>query len=76
MDREHYKTSNYRGQTVKLADIIANGHDMDDENFAIVYFKEIAKLLPYLDKGLPELYFEALNMIQDFENSRLQEALK
>jgi len=82
MDREHYLTADWRGRSVKLADCLSNGRDIEknDRNFSVVYFKEIKLLLPYL-KGGDELLYQAVDkMIFEYENraehERLQSALK
>jgi len=82
MDREHYLTADYRGRSVKLADCLSNGRDIEknDRNFSVVYFKEIGKLLPYLKGGCDELYLLVFDMIKEYNNraeyERLQESLK
>lgn len=80
MDREHYKTADYRGKMVKLADVISNGIDIQehDKKFSVRYFYEIDLLLPFL-KVESKLYMRALKMVYDYkietENERLQNAL-
>ena len=82
IDREHYLHSNYKGQTVKLADCLSNGRDIEknDRNFSVVYFKEIKLLLPYLLGGEESLFIAVEKMISDYENraeyEKLQNALK
>jgi len=82
IDREHYLIADYRGKTVKLADCLSNGRDIEknDRNFSVVYFKEIKLLLPYLKGGEESLYNDVENMISEYENrteyERLQTALK
>lgn len=78
MDREHYKTADYRGMTVKIADCLDNGYDImvSDPDFAIPYFKEMKLLAPYLERGHNGLYLEILLMIREYENSRVQDALE
>jgi len=81
LDREHYETADARGKIVKLADCLSNGYDIQkhDKNFAVVYFKEIKLLLPYLKGGNKKLYNAVYKMIKDYEldveNERLQTAL-
>lgn len=80
IDREHYKTADYRGKMVKLADIISNGYDIKkhDKHFAERYFYEIGLLLPFLEVE-DFLYQKAQKMVYDYkiecENERLQNAL-
>ena len=82
IDRDHYKTADFRGKTVKLADCLSNGIDIkkNDKNFAVTYFKEIELLLPYLKGGNKKLYLMMEEMIKqyfiDAGNERLQDALK
>lgn len=82
IDREHYLTADYRGKTVKLADCLSNGRDIEknDRNFSVVYFKEIKLLLPYLRGGNMSLFEAVENMISSYENraeyERLQNALE
>ena len=81
IDREHYKTADFRGKTVKLADCLSNGRNIKehDKNFSVTYFKEIELLLPYLKGGNKKLYLMTEEMIKqyfiDTENERLQNAL-
>lgn len=82
LDREHYLTADYRGKSVKLADCLSNGKDIEknDRDFSRVYFKEIKLLLPYLRGGCSELFYMVESMIKEYEireeNERLQAALK
>ncbi len=81
IDREHYKTADYRGKMVKLADIISNGFDIkeNDKHFAVTYFKEIGLLLSYLEID-SLIYTIASEMVYDYnlecEEERLQNALR
>lgn len=62
MDRQHLAKANSRAKTVKLADLIDNCQDIcrNDERFASVYLKEMARLLNVLQEGNADLYRKAI----------------
>lgn len=68
LDRQHLWMASPRGMTVKLADVLDNGHDImiHDPDFAVVYMDEIRQLLPGLDKGNPDLYRQATQMVEKY----------
>ena len=69
-DREHLASASPRAKSVKLADIIDNGHDItnNDPGFAKVYIKEIKSVLGVLkDADIQELVLEAEDMINKSE---------
>lgn len=70
LDRQHYLQADYRGKTVKLADCLSNGKDIEknDRDFSVVYFKEIKLLLPYLKGGNTILFKQVEKMIYEYEN--------
>ena len=78
IDREHYLTADSRGKTVKLADCLSNGKDIEknDKNFSVVYFREIKLLLPYLKGGNKKLYLKLDKMISEYENKLEHEKLQ
>jgi (p)ppGpp synthase/HD superfamily hydrolase len=61
IDREFLSRASAAAQTIKLADIISNTSSIvaRDPNFAVVYLREKALLLPLLTKGDPTLFARA-----------------
>lgn len=53
LDRQHLANASPLGMTIKLADLISNTQSITqhDPDFAKVYIREKAELLPMLDKG-------------------------
>jgi (p)ppGpp synthase/HD superfamily hydrolase len=78
IDREHLKNASPEAKTVKLADLIDNAGDIaaNDHDFAIVYYKEKALLLPVLKEGNQQLWERAYKLVQDFELKEMRESLK
>jgi (p)ppGpp synthase/HD superfamily hydrolase len=78
IDREHLKNASPGAKTVKLADLIDNAGDIaaSDHDFAIVYYKEKALLLPVLKEGNQQLWERAYKLVQDFELKEMRESLK
>jgi (p)ppGpp synthase/HD superfamily hydrolase len=78
LDREHLKKASPEAKTVKLADLIDNAIDIaaSDHDFAIVYFKEKALLLPVLTEGNQQLWNRAYKLVQDFELIEMRESLQ
>jgi (p)ppGpp synthase/HD superfamily hydrolase len=76
LNREHVGRGDWRVQSIKCADCISNGKDIwkNDKDFAVVYFKEMTKLLPHLALAKPSLIrcLEDLIFAYDMERRRLQ----
>lgn len=64
-DLEHLAQASPEAKTIKLADLIDNSRDIvkNDPDFAKVYMKEKAALLPHLAEGSEQLYREAAEII-------------
>jgi len=64
-DLEHLAQTSPEGKTIKLADLIDNSRDIvkNDPDFARVYMREKAALLPHLAEGSEKLYREAAEII-------------
>jgi len=64
-------------KTIKLADLIHNGRDIEenDPNFAVVFFKEKRLLLEVLTEGDPGLFKIASDIIAAFEQKQLDKHL-
>ena len=60
MDRDHSIASPEEAQTIKVADLIDNCHDIvdNDPHFARVYLREMELLLNSLNKADPSLLQE------------------
>jgi (p)ppGpp synthase/HD superfamily hydrolase len=70
IDRQHLAKADYAGQTVKLADMIDNAHDIskNDPNFAKVYMSEIKNILPLMTKGDKSLFKQLTEIINSYYN--------
>ncbi len=81
LDRRHLSKADGRAKTIKLADLIDNCRDIckNDERFARVYLREMAKLLEVLQEGDAGLYRQAIEVHHDCSRrlgvSPLQEEL-
>ncbi len=64
IDRQHLAKAGSQAKTVKLADLIDNCRDIcrNDERFARVYLREMAKLLEILHEGDAGLYRQAIEV--------------
>ena len=64
-DLEHLAQASPEAKTIKLADLIDNSRDIvkNDPDFAKVYMREKAALLPHLAEGSEKLYREAAEII-------------
>lgn len=67
-DREHYGSASPGGKTVKLADMLSNGHDIEakDPHFAVRYMREMRELHPLLLTGNVNLYRSAAAMLTSY----------
>lgn len=65
LDREHLAKASPDGMTIKLADLISNTQSIvrHDPDFAKVYLREKAELLPVLKGGAPLLYARAEGLL-------------
>ena len=74
IDRQHLSEASPGGMTIKLADCLHNGYDIweHDKNFAVVYMREIERLLPLLNKGHVDLYNKVERMIIDYRLSTIK----
>ena len=65
MDRDFLAKQAPEVQTIKYADVISNTQDIRvyDPKFAEVYVAEIKELLKVIDKGDPELYEKAKQIV-------------
>lgn len=72
MDREHTAQASPLGQTVKLADLIHNSESIleYDKDFAVVYMKEKALLLPFLEQGDRSLVRRAEAIVDTYYKER------
>lgn len=70
-DLEHLAQASPEGKTIKLADLIDNSRDIvkNDPDFAKVYMREKAELLPYLHQGNQDLWDEALGIMEEYSSS-------
>lgn len=70
-DLEHLAQASPEGKTIKLADLIDNSKDIakNDPDFAKVYMREKAALLPHLSEGNHDLWDEALGVMEKFDSS-------
>ncbi|MBE9515939.1 MAG: bifunctional (p)ppGpp synthetase/guanosine-3',5'-bis(diphosphate) 3'-pyrophosphohydrolase [Proteobacteria bacterium] len=68
IDRDHYINSSPEVQTIKLADLIDNSKSIveRDPEFAKVYMKEKEALLGVLTEGDPELYRQAMYIVERY----------
>ena len=64
IDRRHLAKASRQAKTIKLADLIDNCRDIcrNDERFARVYLREMAKLLEVLQEGDTRLYRQAIDV--------------
>lgn len=78
LDREHLARASFEGKSIKLADLISNTQSIThhDPDFARVYMKEKAALLPLLSDGSPALLMRASALVRAWEESLLQKALE
>lgn len=78
IDLKHTAESPADAQTIKLADLIDNTKSItqSDPDFAVVYMAEYDRLLAVLSKGHPALQVEAKVLLQQYQESKLQEALR
>ncbi len=78
MDREHIAKSSSNGATIKLADLIDNTSSIVkyDKDFAKIYLKEKALLLPLLQHGNPLLWELAYKTLQDAQAELVQHNLE
>lgn len=67
-DLEHLAQASPEGKTIKLADLIDNSRDIvkNDPDFARVYMREKAALLPHLAEGSEKLYREAWKIVYGY----------
>lgn len=67
-DLEHLAQASPEGKTIKLADLIDNSRDIvkNDPDFAKVYMREKAALLPHLAEGSEKLYREAWKIVYGY----------
>ena len=65
-------------KSIKCADILDNAPSIiaNDEDFAVVFMREIEALLPFLRGADNELYDEVDLMIIEYEKQKLSEALE
>lgn len=70
-DLEHLAQASPEGKTIKLADLVDNSRDIvkNDPDFARVYMREKAALLPHLHQGNQDLWYEALGIMEKFDSS-------
>lgn len=68
IDLLHTAQASPEAKTIKLADLISNSRSITahDPNFARVYMKEKRNLLEVLKEGNPELYRQALDIINEY----------
>ena len=78
IDLLHTADAPAEAQTIKLADLIDNTRSITvaDPSFAMVYMAEKERLLPVLTKGHPSLQAEAQALLVEYQEGRLQEALR
>ena len=78
IDLLHTADAPAEAQTIKLADLIDNTRSITvaDPSFAMVYMAEKERLLPFLTKGHPSLQAEAQALLVEYQEGRLQEALR
>lgn len=69
IDRLHYQSASPNGQTIKIADMIDNTRSIvkTDKDFAVVYMKEMRKLLDGLTLGNPDLWVIANLQLLEWE---------
>jgi (p)ppGpp synthase/HD superfamily hydrolase len=74
-DLEHLAQASPEGKTIKLADLIDNSRDIvkNDPDFAKVYMKEKAALLPVLIGGNDKLWMRAKTIVKAWEEHELGE---
>ncbi len=65
LDRQHLAAASPEGMTIKLADLISNTQSITqhDPNFAKVYMREKAELLPMLERGNADLLARARGLV-------------
>lgn len=78
LDREHLAKASPEAQTIKLADLIDNSLDIqqNDPDFAKVYMAEKRELLKVLWKSDVTLFQKAAEILIAYEEAQLQEKLK
>lgn len=74
-DLEHLAQASPEGKTIKLADLIDNSRDIvkNDPDFAKVYMREKAALLPVLFGGNDKLWMTAKIIVKAWEEHELGE---
>ncbi len=74
-DLEHLAQASPEGKTIKLADLIDNSKDIakNDPDFAKVYMREKAALLPVLIGGNDKLWMRAKTIVKAWEEHELGE---
>lgn len=74
-DLEHLAQASPEGKTIKLADLIDNSRDIvkNDPDFAKVYMREKAALLPVLIGGNDKLWMTAKTIVKAWEEYELGE---
>lgn len=74
-DLEHLAQASPEGKTIKLADLIDNSRDIvkNDPDFAKVYMREKAALLPVLIGGNDKLWMRAKTIVKAWEEYELGE---
>lgn len=78
LDRAHTAAATAEAQTIKLADLIDNSASITkhDPDFAHVFMCEMELLLEVLTLGDRELHTQAYGLVQQYQESRLQESLR
>ena len=78
MDREHTAQASPDAKTIKLADLIDNTESIVrcDPHFSLIYMNEKERLLEVLTEGDSQLWARAHTLLQEYQTSRLQEALR
>lgn len=78
LDRERLALAPAKAQTIKVADLIDNTTSIveHDPDFAIIYMKEKALLLPLLERADEGLRRRAIEILVAYENKVVQNWLK
>lgn len=66
---ERYKTASANAHTIKCADFLDNARSMvfNDVDFGPIWLKEKAQLLPFLNRAVPSIHWEATSELYFLE---------
>lgn len=72
LDRQHLASASPEGMTIKLADLISNTQSITqhDPDFAKVYMREKAELLPLLVGGDTTLWLRASGLVESWNRTQ------